>query len=435
MSANYPSDPDAERAVLSCALQWPDCYDKVAAHSSGADLFYLPHHRLIWSAMLSAKLSAGGLDLVTLTSSLRASDDLDAVGGAVMLSELLSDVPSPKMLAGYLKTAENASKRRRIARECHSLAADACDMGKDVDGLVQRADSIIQGLLRSSSQSRARRWNDVLGKTLQQIDDARSAGGRIPGLSTGYPCLDSATNGYQPGQLWVVAARPGAGKTALLMCMVRHLVEADHATAIFSAEMFAEELAIRAISGQSKIDSLKLASGKLDRMDFGKITSALEQSTAWPLWVDDRADMRLVDIQVGARRLVKEEAVKVIFVDYLQLIKEPDGSRNREDAVRRLSDGFKQLAKELGITIVALAQLNRSSERREGRKPVVSDLRDSGAIEQDANVILLLNPQESEADEDAVDVELIVAKCRGGRLGALEFGFNKPTTTFYPKQK
>ena len=431
---NLPASPDAEKAVLSCALQWSDCYDAVSGHPFGADLFYLPHHKDIWRAMIAAKGAEGGLDFVTLSEELRSAGKLESVGGAGLLSDLLSDVPSPKMLHGYLKTAESAAKRRRIATECHSLAADACDMTQNVDGLIQRGDTVIQDLLKSSSQSRARRWNEVLCKTIAQIDDARSAGGKIPGISTGFDCIDSATNGYQPGQLWVVAARPGAGKTALLMNLARNLVEGRNPTAIYSAEMFGEELAIRAIAGQSKIDSLKLASGRLDKLDFGKISQFLEKAQGWPLWIDDRADMRLLDIQVGARRLAKEEAVKVIFVDYLQLIKEPDGSRNREDAVRRLSDGFKQLAKELGITVVALAQLNRSSEKREGRKPMVSDLRDSGSIEQDANVILLLNPLDPDSIDFVVDVEIIVAKCRGGRLGPLEFNFDKPTTTFYQKR-
>lgn len=432
---NLPASPDDEKAVLSCALQWPDCYDAVAAHPSGSDLFYLPHHREIWNAMISAKVGGEGLDLVTLTSALRGNGKLESVGGAAMLSDLLSDVPSPKMLSRYLKGAANAAKRRRIVLECHSLAADACDMTRDVDGLIQRGDTAIQELLKTSSQARARRWNEVLSKTIGQIDDARVAGGRIPGLSTGFECLDAATNGYQGGQFWVVAARPGAGKTALLLNLAENLVSPGHPSAIFSAEMFAEELAIRSISGQSKIDSLKLASGRLAQPDFEKITQALSRTSKWPLWVDDRADMRLVDIQVGARRLVKEEGAKVIFVDYLQLIKEPEGSRNREDAVRRLSDGFKQLAKELDISVIALAQLNRSSEKRDGKKPVVSDLRDSGAIEQDANVILLLNPLDPDSIELVVDVEIIVAKCRGGRLGPLAFHFDKPTTTFYPKRE
>jgi replicative DNA helicase len=265
------------------------------------------------------------------------------------------------------------------------------------------------------------------------IEDARVAGGKIPGISTGFESLDASTNGYQGGQLWLLAARPGAGKTAMLMNLVENLVSANIPTAIYSAEMFAEELAIRSLSGQTRIDSLKLARGDIGKMDFVKLRDAINNSHKWPLWIDDRADMRLVDIQVSARQLVKQSGVRVIFVDYLQLIKEPEGSRNREDAVRRLSDGLKQLAKELDITVVTLAQLNRDAEKR-GR-PVKSDLRDSGAIEQDANVILLLNPTEPDSQDPVVDVEVIVAKCRGGKMGPISFEFDRPVTTFREKRE
>jgi len=375
------------------------------------------------------------VDLITLSVALRESDRLESVGGPAMLSELLSDVPSPKMLPAYLKTAQDATKRRRMALDCQSLAADACDMGSDIDEVIQRGDTAIRELMKTATTARSRAWREVLGKTIEQIEAARIAGGKIPGISTGFERLDEATNGFQAGQLWVLAARPGQGKSALLMNLAENLVKSDIPTAIFSAEMLAEQLAIRSLSGQTKLDSLRLARGELRQGEFGKMTTAIDKSFSWPLWIDDRAGMRLVDIQVSTRQMTKEHGVKVIFVDYLQLIKEPEGSRNREDAVRRLSDGFTQLAKELGITVIALAQLNRSSEKRDGKKPAVSDLRDSGAIEQDANVIALLHPLDPDSNEQIVDVEIIIGKCRGGRLGPIPFEFDKPTTTFYPKNE
>jgi replicative DNA helicase len=430
---NLPSSPDEEKAVLSCALQWTESFDKVAAHPSGSDLFYTPAYREIWETMLSMHRSGAKPDLVTLTGALRAADRLDSVGGAQMIADLATDAPTPKMLKQYLKAVSDSTRRRRLISECHDIAADAFDVSRDLDTLIQRSDTAIQELLKTASNAKARAWNEVLGKTVQMIDDARNAGGVLPGLSTGFESLDNATNGYQGGQLWIVAARPGAGKTAMLLNLVENLVKESHPTSIFSAEMYAEELAVRSLSGQSKVDSLRLARGDISKTEFPRLQNAIGKCSSWPLWIDDRADMRLIDIQVGARKLVKERGVKVVYVDYLQLIKEPDGSRTREDAVRRLSDGMKQLAKELGITVVALAQLNRSNEKRESKRPQMSDLRDSGSIEQDANVILLLNPLEPDSKEPVVDVELIVAKCRGGKLGPIAFEFDKPTTTFYPK--
>ena len=433
--SNYPSSPDEEKAVLSCALQWSESFDSVASHSGGSDLFYHPAYREIWEMMLSMRRGGAKPDLVALTGALRAANRLDRVGGAQMIADLATDTPSPKMLNQYLRAISDSMRRRRLISDCHEIAADAFDVTRDLDTLIQRTDTAVQALLKSASVENARSYNAVLGKTVQMIDDARQAGGALPGLSTGFDALDGATNGYQAGQLWIIAARPGAGKTAMLLNLVENLAIQSHPVAIFSAEMYAEELAIRSLSGQAKVDSLRLARGDVNKAEFQRLQTAIGKSASWPLWIDDRADMRLIDIQVGARKLVKERNVKVVYVDYLQLIKEPDGSRTREDAVRRLSDGMKQLAKELGITVVALAQLNRSNERRENKRPQMSDLRDSGSIEQDANVVALLNPLEPDSKETVVDIELIVAKCRGGKLGPIEFEFDKPTTTFVEKNQ
>jgi replicative DNA helicase len=433
--SNLPSTPDAEKALLSCALQWPECLEAIAEHPGGTALFYVPAHVEIFLSMLAIRAQKLKVDSVTLIDRFRQSERLDAVGGALMIAELMDDVPTPKLLPDYLATAYATQKRRALAAGCHRIAFDAMDPDAPIDATIQAADNLVRDLLKTSSNAATRSWTEVLGKTIAQIEAARLAGGKIPGLPTGFEILDERTNGYQSGQLWVLAARPGAGKTALLLNLVENLLGANHPTAIFSAEMYAEELAIRSLSGQTRIDSLRLAKGDFRANDFHRVESAIGHCISWPLWIDDRADMRLVDIQVAARQLAADRGVKVIFVDYLQLVKEPEGSRNREDAVRKLSDGFKQLAKELGITVVCLAQLNRSSERRESKRPDKSDLRDSGAIEQDANVILLLNPLEPDSVEPIIDVELIVAKCRGGKLGPIDMRFDKPTTTFTQAEK
>lgn len=426
---NLPSNPDAERAVLSCALQWPQCHDTVAAHPAGAELFYTPAHREIYSALSAVKIETPAPDMILVADELRSADRLEAVGGTGYLAELWTDSPSPDLLGRYLAIASETHRRRHLVRECHAMAAAACDDKADVDGLMQRLDTLSRRLSVAASEDNCRSWGDVAFATVDKLQAAfNEEGGKVPGLSTGYAALDERTNGMQPGQLWIVAARPGAGKTAFGFNIVENLVTAGTPCAVFSAEMYAEELAIRSISRQTGIDSLRLSRGDVYKGDFPRIAHALSRCGQWPLWIDDRAHMRLIDIQVGSRRMVSEHGVKVIVVDYLQLIKEPEGSRNREDAVRRLSDGLKQLAKELGITVIALAQLNRASEKRDGRKPSMSDLRDSGSIEQDANVVILLNPEEEEGPVITVDV--IVAKCRGGKIGSDAYDFQRSTTTF-----
>jgi replicative DNA helicase len=432
-----PCSTDAERAILSCAMQWTESFDAISQHFAGDSLFYVPAHRTIWRAMNTCLKEGGKSDMVTVTAKLRERGELEGVGGPLYLADLYSDAATPTMLPDYLRIANNSAKRRRVIADCHELASDAYDSDRNIDETIQRLDTTVQHLLRTSSANRTHQWRQVISSGIETIQARMSAGGKLPGTSTGFEGLDEFTNGYQPGQVWVIGARPGSGKTALALNLAEHLGRADSPTAFFSAEMFADELAIRSLSSQTKLDSLKLARGDIGNHDLARLSQAIHNSLKWPIWVDDRPNMRLIDIQVATRNLVRENGVKVVFVDYLQLIKEPDGSRSREDAVRRLSEGFKQLAKEMAITVVCLAQLNRESEKRNNRKPQKSDLRDSGSIEQDANVILLLHEEDDDSGEPSmvIDVDIIVAKCRGGICGAIPFEFSKPTTTFTPRKK
>lgn len=429
-----PKNPDAERAVLSCAVQWPGCMDQIAANPFAESLFFVPAHRTIWGAMLALKSKGIAADLTTLTSRLRETGELEHVGGAVTVAEIYQDAPTPKLLPDYLHLATESAKRRSLLTDLFAVTKDCFNPEVPIDATTQRLDTAIQRLLRSASSGQScNRFQKVLADTIHLIEERRALGGKLPGISTGWDKLDEQTNGYKVGEMWVIGARPGTGKTAVALNLAENLARANVPTAFFSAEMFADELGIRSLSGQSKIDSLKLARGQVNQGDFGKIAQAVQQSMNWPLWIDDRPNMRLIDIQVGIRSLVREHGIKVAFVDYLQLIEEPDGSRSREDAVRRLSNALKQLAKELGITIVVLAQLNRSSEKRNDRRPINADLRDSGSIEQDANVIILLHAEEPDPNEAIQSVDLLVSKCRGGILGPIPFEFHKAITTFKPK--
>jgi replicative DNA helicase len=432
---SMPCDPDAERAVLSCGLQWADCFDKIAMNPAGSTLFYTPAHRSIWNAMADCRREGLQSDIVTVTAKLRGKDQLEQCGGPAYLAGIYTDAATPRMLPDYLKIAQEFAQRRAFIQTYSELTGDAFDLNQRISDTFQRADSAIQGMMRTTSENRTKEFRVVMAEAVHTIQERYDAGGKLPGISTGFEPIDNATNGYQGGQQWVVGARPGSGKTALAMNLAENLGRAEIPTAFFSAEMFADELGIRSLSSQAKIDSLKLARGQIGKTEFAKIGQAITRSVNWPLWVDDRPDMRLIDIQVATRNLVREHGVKIVFIDYLQLIKEPEGSRSREDAISKLSNAFKQLAKELNITTVLLAQLNRESEKRGNKMPVKSDLRDSGAIEQDANVILLLHEKSDDPTEMVVDVDVIIAKCRGGLTGPIPFEFCKPTTTFLPKFK
>lgn len=430
---SMPFNKDAERAVLSVVLQWPDTIGQVLAHDTDS-LFYYPAHTKIWNAIQSIHADRQEIEMIGLNAALRAADNLDDVGGPAAVAELMSDVPSPTLLKQYLKIVADDSKRRGIITDCWRVAQNAFDPAQKVESLIQELDNTTQRGFRAVTTKRARRFNLAISDAIDTIQRRmENPNGEIPGLSFGIPALDEATNGAQAGQMIVVAARPGRGKTSFAMGFGESLAKSDVPILIFSAEMLDEELAVRSLSANSNIDSLRLAKGKISKGELPALHRAIENTSKIPVWIDDRADMRLIDIQIETRRMVKEHGIKLVIVDYLGLIREPEGSRSREDAISKLSSGLKNLAKDLGIPIVVVAQLNRGPEKRTDKKPVASDLRDSGSIEQDAHIILLLHADDAQEGQMIIDMEIIVAKCRGGRLGIIEVEFHKPTTLFKPK--
>jgi replicative DNA helicase len=424
--SHLPSNIDAERGILSACLQWPQTCDEVSV-LGGSALFYHPAHRTVWNALEAMRAERLEIGLATVIARFRESDKLEAVGGPQALAELFDDVASRALLPDLLKFASDAAKRRSLFVLAESAIRDAKDPAKRVDDTMQRMDTGIRAVLTQTSSDGLKPYARVLSDFLDLTNERYFSDQKGAGISTGFGILDEMTGGLQPGQLWVIGARPGAGKTAYAYQIAENVARAGSSVAFFSAEMLAVELVTRAIAADSKIDSLKIQNGYLKKQDFPRLTESIQRRMKDPIFIDDRPNMRLIDIQVGARRAVSEHGIKVAFVDYLQLIQEEEGSRNREDAVRRLSNGLKQLAKELGITVVALAQLNRQSDGKDA-KPRASNLRDSGSIEQDANTIVLLH------SESKTSATAIVAKVRGGKRGEIALDFDGPTTRFFESQ-
>lgn len=419
---NLPSSPDAERGILSACLQWPQKLDTVALAGGGA-LFYVPAHKALWRALTAMHGERVQISLVTVIAKLTQSKKIDSVGGPGYLAELFDDVPTSAILPDLLTFAKDSLMRRQIHELAENAIRQARDMAIKPEDAAQSIDTGMKRILASVSEDGLKTWGRVLSDFIEDLQARFEDGGKSAGTPTGFPILDEMTGGIHAGQLWVIGARPGAGKTAFAFQVAENIARRGIPVAFFSAEMLAIELATRAVAAESRIDSLKIQNGYLKKPDLPKIAGAVQRLMGNPIYVDDRANMRLIDIKVGLRRAVTEHGVKVAFVDYLQLLKEEDGSRNREDAVRRLSNGLKQLGKELGVGIVALAQLNRASDGKEAR-PKPSNLRDSGSIEQDANTILLLHP------ESKTQTLAIVAKVRGGKRGDILMDFDGPSTRF-----
>lgn len=428
MTTFLPSNLDAERGLLSIAMQWPDAIDGIS-ESGGESLFYDPSHRRIWRGLESMRLGRVKIDLTTLTATLRADNTLDAIGGPATLAELATDACSPAIAPDLLLMARKASKSRKIAEIAETASRAILQPKADPDEIAGKMDADLKSVLLEISADKVKTWPEALGLFLSDLQERFQTGAKCAGLSTGFPLLDQMTGGAQPGQLIVIGARPSVGKTAFGFQIAENIACQEGPILFFSAEMEAMELAMRAMSREAKIDSLKFQTADLVKADFNAIGTATERQRRKPIFVDDRSGIRLTDIEIGSRRAVSDHGAKAVFVDYLQLIREEQGSRSREDAVRRLSGGLKQLAKELQIPIFTLAQLNRSNEGKDAA-PKLHNLRDSGSIEQDANVVVLLHRLGFRHDGTAI-VEAIVAKARGGRANqSIEYSFHGPTTTF-----
>lgn len=433
-----PYDPDAERAVLSCAMLDAGSHDKISSHPNAASLFYIPAHQIFWKGITALKNSGKELDLVTLNGWLRDNGQLERVGGSQAVAEMQEDVPTTALLGRWLTTLKDKATLRAVIASGEEFINRAYDNPDDVDQLLERMEADAIGLAdgRKNIADSARRWDKIVESSLTEIQERYEAGGKIPGISTGYEALDEMTNGFQPEQMVVIAARPSQGKSALAMNLGANLCRAGVPVGVFSLEMAAEQLAVRTLSSDSGLDGLALGRGRLEgKRDFQKVFQAAAKQADWPLFMDDTSGVPLSHIRRVTRRLVKEHGVKLIIVDYLQLIEKDKDAWNKEDAVGRISNGLKRLARELKITVIPVAQLNRENDKGKGRAPKNSDLRDSGSIEQDADVILLLDPQFSGESEDfydylSIDVNLIVGKARGGSTGIVKLEFNKQTTTF-----
>jgi replicative DNA helicase len=429
-----PCSNDAERAVLSCALQWPDCIGKILSQHGGERLFYIPANRITWNALEKLHRERGEIDLITLTDELRRRGTLDQVGGPAHVAGLLDAVPSTQLLPQYLRSVSEDARRREIIMTCNQVANDAYNPSSKVEDLVQVLDNQTQAVFNAVSQSHTTRHiNQVALSAIDTVHNRMEAGGVLPGLSFGIPKLDEMTNGMLPATMIIIAARPALGKTSLALNFGQHVAGQGHPTLIFSAEMLAESLVMRMLSSNSEIDSLQLERGNLMKTDMPKLMNAARRISNLPIWIDDRSHMRLIDIQTTSRRLFKENGIKLIIIDYIQLLQLPTDAYGKEDAVSKLSKGITNLAKDLGIPIIVVAQLNRDPEKRSGGKPKVSDLRDSGQLEQDAHGVLMIHAPNPEDESLILDAEIIVGKWRGGQTGSVPVAFHRPFTTFKPR--
>jgi replicative DNA helicase len=426
-----PHSDESERAVLAGALLDPALLPVVVGRLAPED-FYTERHRTIYRSMVDLQAAEVEVDLRTLQASLEQQDKLESVGGVAYLAGLDLDLPDLGRLDTYVEIVKERSVRRRLIEACGEITRHCLDGGLEAQEALGRAEQAILGLGEEAVQKGFVKLSQIFHETMAELEDRPERG--FLGLPSGYADLDAMTRGFHPGNLVVIAGRPGMGKTSLALNIAEHAAIREHRpVGLFSLEMSQEELALRILSSEVDISFGPLRSGHLSQKQWTKVVQAVKTISQAPLFIDDSANPSMLEIASKARRLRAESGLDLIVVDYLQLMQGTARYENRNLEIAAITRGLKQLAKELSIPVIALSQLSRQPERRSAdHRPQLADLRESGSIEQDADVVVFIYRDELYDDEttDKGIAELIVAKHRNGETGTVKLVFLGDTTKF-----
>jgi replicative DNA helicase len=430
-----PQNLEAERSILGAVLLDNHALNAAVQVLRSED-FFLPQHRHIFERMVQLSEKQQAIDTITLMEDLSRRGELEAAGGVAYLSQLADGLPRVTNVDHYSRIVKEKSILRGLIHSTAAIQEQAFASGDDADVILDRAESKIFQLAEDRVKVGLVGVKDLVKDGFERLEKIFSEGRRITGLATGYSNLDNETAGLQPSELIILAARPSMGKTALALNIAENVgLRQREPVAIFSLEMSKESLLLRLLASEARVDAHKFRTGHMSRDDWGKITGALANLGEAPIWIDDSASSTVLEMGAKARRLKRDRGLSLMIVDYLQLVVPTGTGRqtNRQEEVSGMSRALKGLAKELKVPIVVLSQLTRAPEREE-RKPQLADLRESGAIEQDADVVLFINrPNFYKTDlpeEDRAKAELIIAKQRNGPTGTLNFVFLARHTRF-----
>lgn len=430
-----PANIEAEQSVLGAVLIDPNALVTVR-DLLAADAFYEPKHRLIYEAMVGAEDAGEPVDIVSVTASLQASKGIGKIGGVAYLSHLANTVPTASNVGYYAGLVADKYRARELLASYRESAA-AIQNGADPETVAAKQEARLQVLEGGRKQKSFVTMKDAVMKAYESVEADFNKGGAeaVTGTPSGYPDLDKMTSGFQKSDLIILAARPAVGKTALALNLAQNVaIRAQETVAIFSLEMSVEQLTRRMMAAEGNIDASRIRSGQLTEDDWPKMTMVSGVLAEAPIFIDDTPGITVQEIRSKLRRLKQEHGVRLVVIDYLQLIQGKGGGNgaNRQQEVSEISRMLKLIARELNVTIIALSQLSRSVESRSDKRPMMSDLRESGSIEQDADIVAFLyrddyyNPQ----SERKNIVEFIIAKQRSGPTGMVELVFLKNFNKF-----
>ena len=429
-----PHNLEAERSVLGAILVHNDAFNLAVQVITPAD-FYRDAHRRIFDSMISLNERNQAIDFVTLKEELSRAGEIDAVGGPAYISSLADGVPRATNVEYYSRIVKEKATLRNLIYAANKILTNAYEADQESDLILDEAESAIFGVADDRLKAGFVPMRDLVKESFPKIEQLFEQKRLITGVPTGFVDLDEMTRGLQAGDLIIIAARPSMGKTSLVLNISQHVAtQPDMTVGFFSLEMSKESLFLRLLTSEAQIDSHRLMSGAIGQKDYGRISHALETLSAMRLFIDDSSNISVLEMRAKTRRLKAEHGLNLIVVDYIQLMSGRGRHENRTLELASISRSLKGLAKELGVPIIVLSQLSRGPESRADHRPQLSDLRESGALEQDADLVGLIYRDDvynkDPNNPDAGIAELIVAKQRNGPTGVIKLAFLREQTRF-----
>ena len=429
-----PHNLEAERSVLGAILVHNDAFNLAAQVIDSSD-FYRDAHRRIFERMVQLNERNQAIDFVTLKEELSRAGEIDEVGGPSYVAALADGVPRATNVEYYARIVKEKSTLRSLIFAANKIRTTAYEADQESDLILDEAESSIFAVADDRLKAGFVPMRDLVKDSFPKIEQLFEQKRLVTGVPTGFVDLDEMTRGLQPGDLIIVAARPSMGKTSLVLNIAQYVaIQPEHTVGFFSLEMSKESLFLRLLTSEAQIDSHRLMSGAIGQKDYGRISHALESLSAMRLFIDDTANIGVMEMRAKARRLQKEHRLSLLVVDYIQLMSGRGRFENRTLELASISRSLKGLAKELGVPIVVLSQLSRAPESRSDHRPQLSDLRESGALEQDADVVVLIYREDAynrdPNNPDAGTAELILAKQRNGPTGTVRLAFLREQTRF-----
>jgi replicative DNA helicase len=433
LDANLPQSIEAEKSVLGAILLENSAINRAQELLAEGD-FYREPHRLLFKVMSDLSERATPIDPVTVKEELARSGKLESVGGPAYIASLLDGVPHSSNVEHYAKIVKEKSILRRLIQAGGEMVRNAYEAAQDVDEILDRSERLVFEIAQDQMRSGFVPMRVIADQSLKTIERLSEHRELVTGLPTGFPTLNEMTSGLQPSDLVIIAARPGMGKTSFALNIAQHAAAREgRRVGVFSLEMSREQLFLRLLTGQARVDAHRLRTGRLGREEWARLTAAFGELSGMPISIDDTAGTGVMEMRAKSRRLKMEQGLDLLIIDYLQLMRGRGRFENRNQEISEISRSLKELAKELHLPVIAISQLSRAPEQRgSDRRPQLSDLRESGAIEQDADVVMFIYREEvyKPTEENRGRAQIIIAKQRNGPIGTIDLAFIREYTKF-----